>query len=106
MSTDICLEVAMRLLCSLTLLSLFSLTVWADNTRPQPVFSPEVAETNYMLEQVEKLGDKSNEYDRYTRECNTGGICRMTLRPAGTVVYDTAFGRQTVIYPDRNTGGN
>ena len=59
-----------------------------------------------MLKQVEELGDKGNEYENYSHECNDRGICRMTPKPTGTVVYETDFGRQTVVYPESRSGNN
>lgn len=96
----------MRFLCCFALICITHAAVAADDAPMNPVLSPEVAETNYMLKQVEELGDKGNEYEYYNQECNERGICRMTPKPTGTVVYETTFGRQTVVYPERRSGNN
>lgn len=93
----------MRLVNSFTLLCLFPAAAMAGNpSSANPVLSPDMAERDYVLKQVEKSGDKGNEYEHYSRICNDRGICRLSPKPEGVVVYDTAFGRQTVVYPDRN----
>lgn len=98
----------MRFLCCFALFCISPFAVAAgnpqDDSQLYPVLSPDVAETNYMLKQVEELGDKGNEYEQYNQECNERGICRLTPKPTGTVVYETSFGRQTVVYPEGQNG--
>lgn len=88
-----------RVVIFVTMATMPSLLTAASGVSEKPALGPEMAEREYMLQMVEEKGDKGNEFEDYDRQCNDHGVCSLSPKKNRVIVYETAFGKQTVVYP-------